>query len=83
MDEKDIQQILLTQIRIEGKVDRLVSDIESEKETRKRRNDQFDNRLRNVEEWKNNLQGRLLITGIISGGIMSIIVGLIIWLITK
>lgn len=78
-----IQGILLRLSTIEGQTGRIVSDAESEKETRKTRNDGFDKRIRtledksSVQEGKNKITDRLLII------VSSVIVGLILWLITK
>lgn len=82
-DNEKIQEILITMAEIKIQLERIISDIESEKDTRKRRNSGFDKRLRDIEEWKNNLQGKLMAGVILGGMIWSIISALIILAITK
>lgn len=73
-NEDKIQELLIGQAKIFGQLERIISDIESEKEVRKRRNDEIDKRLRLLEEWKANLQGRLTVTLVIAGGIWGLII---------
>lgn len=44
-----IWEVLMLKYQMKSRLGRIESDIESEKETRKRRNDQFDDRLRQLE----------------------------------
>lgn len=77
------------QIRIaelEGQIGRFISDIESEKATRKRRNEGFDTdnkelrkEINDLKEWKSNIQGRMAIAAIVWAFVQAIII----WLITK
>lgn len=44
-----IWEVLMLKYQMKSRLGRIESDMESEKETRKRRNDQFDDRLRKLE----------------------------------
>lgn len=84
MDEAEkIQELLIGQAEIKQQLGRIISDIESEKDIRKRRNDDIDKRLRIIEDWKNNLQGRIMVAVIVGGCIWSVIMAIIIWAINK
>lgn len=81
MTPKETKDILVTQARIEGKIDRLVADAESEKATRKRRNDSFDQQLKEqreeiaeLKEWKSNIQGRMIVAGIIWAFLQALVI---------
>lgn len=73
-NEDKIQELLIGQAKIFGQLDRIISDIESEKEVRKRRNDEIDKRLRQIEEWKANIQGRITVTLVVGGAIWGLII---------
>lgn len=60
-------------------VGRLVSDFESEKEVRKRLNGELEKRVREIELWKSELHGRIVVTVSIAG----IVIGAVITLIIK
>lgn len=83
MDEKEKQQLFVTLENIRMQVDRLLSDIESEKESRKRRNDDFDKRIRTLEDWKSETKGKVSIVNVIVMAIISLAIYIILWLITK
>lgn len=84
MDDKEtILQLLMETERLKQQITRLTADAESEKETRKRRNTDIDSRLKLVEDWKNNLQGRLVIIAIAGTGIWAILVIIIAWKLNK
>jgi type II secretory pathway component HofQ len=54
------EEILKSLTRLEFQVNRLLSDYESEKETRKRRNDDIDRRLAALERWQAKWGGALI-----------------------
>lgn len=73
--------ILLELVAIKEQMKRLVSDAESEKDTRKRRNDSLDrenkelrNEISKLKEWKSNLQGRFAMAAIIWVFIQAVII---------
>lgn len=78
--------ILLELVAIKEQMKRLVADAESEKETRKRRNDSLDrenkelrSEINELKIWKSNMQGRFAIVAIIWVFVQAIII----WLVTK
>lgn len=76
MEDKQ-QEILMKLQAMKFQIDRLVSDAESEKEFRKLRNAEIEKRLREIEEWKSELNGKLIVIGIIGTILASIIVKVI------
>lgn len=64
--EDKIQEILVTQMRMEAQLGRLISDYESEKDTRKRRNESIDKRIADLEKWQAKWGGALITLGIIA-----------------
>lgn len=71
---------------MQADIERMQSDMESEKGTRKRRNEGFDredkelqDQINELKEWKSNIQGRMAIAVFVWG----VLQALIIWLITK
>lgn len=70
-NEEHIQQMRVTVQRMADQIDRLVSDAESEKETRRRRNDRTDARLEKLERWQAQWAGAIIAISII-GSILSI-----------
>lgn len=78
-EAQQIQEILIRLVHIDEQLNRLVSDAESEKEVRKRIIADHEARIRKVEDFVSNLKGRMFATGVLAGGVIS----LLIWLITK
>lgn len=76
MEDKQ-QEILMKLQGLEFQVGRLVSDAESEKEFRKQRNREIEDRLRDLEQWKSELNGKLVVIGILGTILASIIVKVI------
>lgn len=74
---QDAQEILMKLQAMEFQINRLVSDAESEKEFRKQRNREIEERLRKIEEWKSELTGKLVVIGILSTVLASIVVKVI------
>lgn len=74
MDEKQHTEILMKLQNLEFQVGRLVSDAESEKEFRKQRNMEVEKRLRELEHWKSEINGKIVVIGIIGTILASIIV---------
>lgn len=77
------EDIQITLARMETQLHRIVSDIESEKETRKRRNEDIDTRLRSAEMFIETQKGKEFVTNKVIAFLLTIIAGLVIWLITK
>lgn len=77
MDEKQHTEILMKLQNLEFQVGRLVSDAESEKEFRKQRNMEVEKRLRELEHWKSEINGKIVVIGIIGTVLASIIVKVI------
>lgn len=81
LDNDQQSQILIRLAELKLQIDRLVSDAESEKDFRKQRNNEIEQRLRALEDWKNEIHGRLVVTlaigGLIWTGIIAIVVKLI------
>ncbi len=77
----DLQQIMIRLAEIQSQIGRLVSDAESEKEFRKQRNKEVEDRLRDLEKWKSEMQGRIVVTvsisTLIASGLIAILVKLI------
>lgn len=80
MNEQDIK---ITLARMETQLHRIVSDIESEKETRKKRNEDIDKRLRDAEMFIESQKGKESVTNKVIAFLLTIIAALVIWLITK
>ncbi len=74
MEEKQHSEILMKLQKLELQIDRLVSDAESEKEVRKRRTADTEQRLKDLELWKSELNGKLVVIGIVGTILASIIV---------
>lgn len=66
MHESQIQEIFLQLEKITGQLARLVSDAESEKETRRDRNKEIDRRLAELEKWQAKWGGALIALGVIA-----------------
>jgi len=67
-------------------IERLVSDAESEKETRKRRNDSFDRQIKDLNDRVNNLKEReMMLSGklVAAALLWGFVVALIVFLATK
>lgn len=81
MDEKQHTEILMKLQNLEFQVGRLVSDAESEKEFRKQRNMEIEKRLREIEQWKSEIHGRIVasvaIIGLFWGVLIAIVVKVI------
>lgn len=82
MHENDkIQELLIGQERITQQLDRIISDIESEKQVRVRLYAEMEKRVRGLEDWKNNLQGRITVTLVVGGAIWGLVILVITFLI--
>lgn len=57
-----------------SQLERIISDIESEKDVRKRITEDLIKRLRDIEDWKSNLQGRITVSLVVGGAIWAIII---------
>lgn len=79
--EDKIQELLIGQERITQQLDRIISDIESEKEVRVRLYAEMEKRVRGLEDWKNNLQGRITVTLVVGGAIWGLVILVITFLI--
>lgn len=79
--EDKIQELLIGQERITQQLDRIISDIESEKQVRVRLYTEMEKRVRSLEDWKNNLQGRITVTLVVGGAIWGLIILVITFLI--
>lgn len=84
MHDDKLQEVLIKLAEIKGHIERLVSDAESEKDTRRRRNESFDRELHDLrqevyklKEWKSNMQGRLLVTITVASGVWGVIVAVL------
>lgn len=53
-------------IRMEGQINRMVSDAESEKDVRRDRNKEIDRRLSEIEKWQAKWGGALIALGVIA-----------------
>lgn len=82
-DKEEIIKLRMETERLKQQITRLTADAESEKETRKRRNIDIDNRLKPIEDWKNNLQGRMVVIVIVGIGIWGLILSYIAWKLNK
>lgn len=82
-DQSKIQELLVSVKEHEIRLNRHDSDFESEKDTRKERNTVIDQRLMDIERWKNNLNGKIKISETIAklgwGLFASLLVAVIIW----
>lgn len=78
MEEKQLTEIFLKLERMEFQIGRLVSDAESEKEFRKQRNIEVEKRMRELEQWKSGINGRIVATvsiiSLIWGALVAIVV---------
>lgn len=70
---QEIQDIKITLAEIKMQLGLIVADMESEKDTRKRRNEGIDNRLREIEDWKNKQQGKMIATIVIVGIVWTVL----------
>ncbi len=81
MDERQHTEILIKLERMELQIFRLVSDAESEKEFRKQRNIEIEKRIRDLEQWKSEIHGKIIasvaIIGLIWGVLIAVIVKVI------
>ena len=81
MDSNQHSEILLKLQELQWQVGRLVSDAESEKEFRKQRNMEIEKRMRDLEQWKSEIHGRIIasvtIIGVVLGTATTIVVSLI------
>lgn len=84
-DNDKLNDVLVTLARLETQMNRLVSDAESEKEFRKQHNRDADvrvtkveDRVRAIEDWKNEIHGRIVVTVSIAGIIVTAAVTIII-----
>lgn len=87
-DNDKLSDILITLTRLEGQVNRIVSDAESEKEFRKERNNNIDRMISDMrveiselKQWKAELHGRIVVTVAVASVIVTGLVGVIIKLI--
>lgn len=76
-------EILLAIQKLQFQMERFVADQESEKEVRRRRNDEIDKQIRELQEWKTDLHGRLVVTLTIGGALWALIVSAIILILNK
>ncbi len=81
MDINQHSEILLKLQELQWQVGRLVSDAESEKEFRKQRNAEIEKRIRELEQWKSEIHGKIIasvaIIGLIWGVLIAVIVKVI------
>jgi len=78
LDNDKHSQILIQLAEIKLQIGRLVSDAESEKEFRKKRNDDFEKRLRALEDWKSEIHGKLVVTLTIGGLVWTAIIAVVV-----
>ncbi len=64
-------------------VNRLVSDAESEKETRKRINFDLVQDIKELRDWKNKIEGERSVLRWIIGILCTVVGGLLLWMATK
>jgi len=83
LDNDKQNDILLAIQRLQDQFSRFMSDRESEKENLKRTNADRDARIRALEDFENNLKGERSVLKVIIGILCSVVVGLIIYNITK
>lgn len=76
------EDILITLERLSMQINRLVSDAESEKEFRKQRNIEVERRLRKLETWQSEMQGKIIAIVGVGGLIWTIIAAVIIKFLT-
>lgn len=81
LDNDKASQILIKITAMEGQLERLVSDYESEKETRRRKNEKVDDRIKVLEDWKNEIHGRIVVTVAIAGLLWAAVIAVIVKLI--
>lgn len=88
-DNDKLNDILITLTRLEGQVNRIVSDAESEKEFRKERNNNIDRQLTDMraeiselKQWKAELHGRIVVTVSIASVIATGLIALLVKLVT-
>lgn len=62
---------------LEFQIGRLVSDAESEKEFRKQRNMEIEKRLRELEQWKSEIHGKIVVSVSIIGILLTVLMSLI------
>lgn len=84
----DVMQVSITQMEKQQAI--YTMQMESEKGNRKRNEDdiwkEIDSLRKEVNEtslWRSNMQGRMLVTGVLIGIASSIVAGVVLWLITK
>jgi hypothetical protein len=77
----DLNEIVVRLTEIQMQIGRLVSDAESEKEFRKERNREIEKRLRDLEKWRSEMHGRIVVTvsiaTLVASGLIAITVKLI------
>lgn len=57
--EDKIQELLIGQATIQQQLARIISDIESEKDVRKRIHDEILKRIRDLEDWKTTTETKI------------------------
>lgn len=82
-NEDKIQELLIGQAKMFTQLERIISDIESEKEVRKRITEDLILRIRVLEDSKNIQDGKNKITDRIVTIICTVVAGILIWLLTK
>lgn len=87
-DSDKFNEILVALARLEGQVNRLVSDAESEKEFRKERNNNIDREIAGIKEeiselkqFRAELHGRIVVIVAVASVIVTGLVGVIIKLV--
>ena len=78
MEEKQLTEIFLKLERLEFQIGRLVSDAESEKEFRKERNIEVERRLREIDKWKSELHGKIVVSVFIVGLLCTLLIGIVV-----
>lgn len=81
IDSDKENQIFLKLQELGLQIGRLISDFESEKDVRRRLTIDHEKRIRDIELWKSELHGRIVVTiaiaTIVSGAIIAIVLKLI------
>ena len=78
MDDKQLTELFLKLERLEFQIGRLVSDAESEKEFRKERNIEVERRLREIDKWKSELHGKIVVSVFIVGLLCTLLIGIVV-----
>lgn len=77
LDSEKENQIFLKLQELSLQIGRLISDFESEKEVRRRLTIDHEKRLRDLELWKSELHGRIVVTVAIATLVWGAIIALI------